>query len=200
LAAGLVAATVPGMASALPPYLVVRPATLADVSAIFDLVAASDLADLGEVDYEEGDVVEELTRRRVDLDRDCWVVADGERLVGTASVLDRIGSPAADGDLVVRPAADPAVGPHLLELLEARAAEQAAAAGHPRVVVTVANTTTNAHRARELAAAGYTAVRRFSRMVDDLEEDPPVPPSTPPGWRWPISPAVTCAASSSGRT
>lgn len=169
------------MTSALPSYLVVRRPTLADVSAIFDLVAASDLAELGEVDYEEGDAVEELTRPRLDLNGDCWVVADGERLVGVASVLDRVGAPAADGDLVVHPDADRAVGPHLLGLLAGRAAEQAAAAGHPRIAVTVATTTTNAGRAGELAAAGYTAVGRFSRMVADLEGDPPVALPAAPG-------------------
>ncbi len=168
------------MPSALPPHLVVRPPTLADVRAIYDLVAASDLAEIGEVDYEEGDVVEELTRPRLDIDRDYWLVADGERLVGAASVLDRIGSPAADGDFVVLPDADSSVGPHLLQLLDARAAQQAAAAGHPGIGVTLPCAASNTRRAGELAAAGYTAVRRFSRMVADLSADPPeLPPSSP---------------------
>ena len=158
---------------ALPTYLVVRPPTIADVQAIFTLWAASDLAEIGEVDCEEGDIVEDLTRPRLDLERDYWVVADSERLVGAASVLDRISAEVADGDLVADPDADPAVGPHLLELLERRAAEQAAAAGRASLLVTVHCTTTNTRRMDELSTAGYTGVRRFSRMVADLDDVPP---------------------------
>lgn len=169
------------MNAALPQHLRVRRPSLADVRAIFDLVAASDLADIGEVDYEEGDVVEDLTRPRLDLGRDYWLVADGERLVGAASVLPRTDSPLADGAFVVHPEADPAVGPHLLGLLEARAAEQAAVAGQPSALVTVATTTTDVRGGRELADAGYTVVRRFSRMILDLEREPPAVSPEPPG-------------------
>ncbi len=161
------------MTSELPVHLVVRHPTTADVRAIFDLIAAADLADIGEVDYEEGDVVEDLTRPGLDLDRDYWLVTEGERLMAAASVLNRIGSPTADGELVVHPDADSSVGPHLLRLLEVRAAGQAAAAGHSSMLVTVPSTTTDTRLAGELAAAGYTAVRRFSRMVADLGDRPP---------------------------
>lgn len=136
------------------------------------MVAAADLADIGEVDYEEGDVVEDLTRPRLDLTRDYWLVTDAERVLGAASVLDRVGTSAADGDLVVHPDADASVGPALLRLIERRATEQAAAGGHESIVVTVVSSRTNRGRAGELAAAGYRAVRQFSRMVVHLDEAP----------------------------
>ncbi len=158
-----------------------RPPTAADVSAIFELTAASDLAELGEVDYELGDVLEDLGRPGLDPQRDYWLAYAAERLAGAASVLDRPGHAQADADLVLHPAAEPAVAPALLARIARRAGEQAAAAGFAAITVTLPCATTNTARAGQLRAAGYTAVRRFSRLRLELDESPPQPPAPPAG-------------------
>lgn len=64
-----------------------RPRGPDDAEALFDLVAVSDTADLGYVDYEIADAVEELTRPGLDLSADAWLATGGDRVAGYASAV-----------------------------------------------------------------------------------------------------------------
>ena len=66
------------------PRLRLRAITLDDAPAILELVNAVDQHDFGLADLELADVVEELGT--IDLERDAWMVTDGEKPVATASV------------------------------------------------------------------------------------------------------------------
>lgn len=159
--------------------LSVRPARPSDAAALLDLWTASDLHILGFVDCEEGDVTEDLGRPGLDLERDYWLVHDGLTLVGAASVLGRTGADSADVDLSLRPGADPEVGRELLRRVLARAAEQAAAAGHQRAVLHAYAESTDPVLQDLYRGAGWATVRHFSRMVLDLGAEPPVPVPVP---------------------
>ncbi len=161
----------------------VRPPRPNDAEALFDLVAACDRAELGFVDYEPADAIAELTRPDLDLARDAWVVPDGDRLAGYASAGRRPGTPQVDVEVYVCPDAPDVVFDELLARIRHRTAEHAAASGSPAAVAsTFAPVSTRSRSAARLAAGGWRPVRRFSRMVIELDPDtdqaePPVPAS-----------------------
>jgi len=114
-------------------------------------------------------------RELTDLDRDAWVVEDGGRIVGYATVQDDgAGTFYADGyvhpDLFGR-----GIGALLVELAERRTAEQLEAVTQPRVVIQ--NTVLHVDRAAHglLEGRGYRPVRHFLRMQIDMSEPPPAP-------------------------
>jgi GNAT superfamily N-acetyltransferase len=68
----------------LPEGLTTRPLALTDVSAVTAVMAAEELADIGEVVIEEADIVGDWQRPSVDLASSTIGVFDGDRLVGYA--------------------------------------------------------------------------------------------------------------------
>jgi mycothiol synthase len=70
----------------LPNGLTARPATMADVPAINDLIAACELADDGSVEMDEEDLVVGFGRVDFDPSTDTTIVFDGDLLVGWAEV------------------------------------------------------------------------------------------------------------------
>ncbi|MFZ1285802.1 MAG: GNAT family N-acetyltransferase [Candidatus Phosphoribacter sp.] len=66
----------------LPDGLRARPLTLADAAAVTAVMAASELADVGEVVIEEADIVADWQRPSFDIARQAIGVFDGDRLVG----------------------------------------------------------------------------------------------------------------------
>ena len=69
------------VAPALPPGLSVRPLTLADARAVYELMAAQELADVGSVEIEEEDIASDWQRPSYDLTGSSLAVLDGERIV-----------------------------------------------------------------------------------------------------------------------
>jgi mycothiol synthase len=70
----------------LPPGLTSRPLDLEDARAVFDVMAAQELHDIGEVAVEEADIVGDWQRPSFDVPASTVGVFDGDRLVGYAEV------------------------------------------------------------------------------------------------------------------
>lgn len=84
---------------ALPDGLTHRPLTLADATAVYEVMAAEQQQVLGKVDIEEADIVADWSRPSHDLASHGVAVVDGERLVGYAEVMGP-----GRGDAAVHPA------------------------------------------------------------------------------------------------
>jgi mycothiol synthase len=82
----------------LPAGLTSRPLRLEDARAVFDVVAAQELADLGQVVIEEADIVGDWQRPSFDVGASAVGVFDGDRLVAYAEV-----SGGDRGDAAVHP-------------------------------------------------------------------------------------------------
>ena len=70
----------------LPEGLTARPLTKDDATAVFEVMAAQELADVGEVVIEEADIVGDWQRPSYDLGASSMGVLDGDRLVAYAEV------------------------------------------------------------------------------------------------------------------
>lgn len=70
----------------LPAGLTTRPLATADSRAVFELMAAQELADIGSIEIEEADVVSDWARPSFDVSASTIGVLDGDRLVGYAEV------------------------------------------------------------------------------------------------------------------
>ncbi|HJS26647.1 MAG TPA: hypothetical protein VJ913_05930 [Actinomycetota bacterium] len=78
----------------LPDGYSIRPATMNDVDAVADVLAAEDLTITGEVLYDADFVRFQWTKPGVDLAKDAWVVESGPSVIGHAIAIP-------DGDEVV---------------------------------------------------------------------------------------------------
>src|SRR5688572_38825 len=70
----------------LPDGLTTRPLTPVDARAVFEVMAAQELADIGMVEIEEADIVADWGRPSFDLSASTIGVFEGDRLVGYAEV------------------------------------------------------------------------------------------------------------------
>jgi GNAT superfamily N-acetyltransferase len=70
------------MSAVLPPGLTTRPLLPSDARAVFELMAAQELADVGEVVIEEADIVSDWQRPSFDLAAGTLGVFAGERMLG----------------------------------------------------------------------------------------------------------------------
>jgi mycothiol synthase len=154
--------------------LAVRPPRPPDLAAIVALGEAFDRALTGTGDWSEEDV-EHDWRELADLDRDAWVVEDGDAVVGYATVQDD-GEGTFEADGYVHPDRfGQGIGSMLVGLTERRAAEMLESVALPRVVLQ--NTVLHADTAARvlLEGRGYRPVRHFLRMQIDMADAPPSP-------------------------
>lgn len=84
---------------ALPDGLTTRPLAKSDSRVLFDLIAAQEIEDTGEVDIEEADLVSDWAKPSYDLSASSIAVFDGDLLVAYAELLG-----ADRGDAAVLPA------------------------------------------------------------------------------------------------
>ena len=147
-----------------------RPPAQQDVEEIVALLCAAELDDAGVSEWTEQDLRRDW--RELALDRDAWVVLDGERLGGFAWVQNE-GSGVVSADGYVHPELKGrGIGAALVQLSEARAAELATD-GSVRLQNAVDHT--NRRALDLLRQRGYQPVRHFLRMAIDLEAPPPMP-------------------------
>jgi mycothiol synthase len=141
------------------------------------LLQASDAAVWGASDWTESELREDW--KRLDLERDAWLVELDGRLAGVAHLLDRKGARFI-GDAYVHPElARRGVGNVLLGLLETRVCElRAEWPDRDRVVLQAAHLVGDRRAPALFRGRGYTRVRSFLRMVVDVEREHPAP-------RWP---------------
>jgi mycothiol synthase len=136
-----------------------RAPTADDAAAVFAVMEARDVADLGAPDCTLGDVHDEWAETEFDLASDARVVEDGGRIVGYGVVRNPGAFAAVDPDAEGRGA-----GARLLQWLESRERER----GNPRHRQYIA--ASNARGRALLAAAGYALARSHYRMVRALAE------------------------------
>ena len=86
------------MTTALPDGLTSRPLTMADSTAVFEMMAAEQQAVLGRVDLDEADIVADWSRPSHDLSTHTIGVLDGDELVGYAEIAGT-----SRGDAAVHP-------------------------------------------------------------------------------------------------
>jgi mycothiol synthase len=149
----------------------VREVTEDDAEAVLDLALLADLAEIGEANT----TIEEI---RVGLKTDGNLSAaiddpDGDGLLGHAWVEYVPGHLKTWGDITLRPGADVALAPLLLDWLRSTSQQLA-----PAMPVHTFADSTNLMKQRLYEAAGGTVVRRFYRMGITFDDAPPaaVPP------------------------
>jgi mycothiol synthase len=162
------------MGPSLPDGYSARPPVRADLGALADLAAASDLHDIGEVDYTADDISGFWDLPGVHLERDCCVVAHGDRLVATVDLWPRAADD-LEGGFQVHPDHR---GGGLEEWLVAWSLDRARSAARDARRPAQVSLWSVAGGAGEeaLDAAGFAVARHFSRMSIDLGEDPPAAP------------------------
>ncbi|WP_406478169.1 GNAT family N-acetyltransferase [Streptomyces sp. NBC_01615] len=167
-------------ATAPPPGLTLRPATLDDAAAICALLNEVDLLEIGRADTELAEVQASLKHPEVELERDSWLLFDGDRLIGYGLAWDDSGGERIDIDHYTLP--DQQQGAlYVFGLMEARAAERAAANGAARAVVHLHLNIAPTIDLDALRGRGWRAVRRHNVMARPLDGATDRLPTPPPG-------------------
>jgi mycothiol synthase len=165
------------MTAAPPPGYAVRQVTREDAPAVLEVIAASDLKLIGEVDYQAEDLAEEWGRPRMDLGADPFVVTTPEGgLAAYAFVWESEPGRVVVSWAAVHPDHDTEeLEAFILARIEARARERLSGAGVLRSVAYEHETIAPALLRRE----GFEPVRYFWRMAIPLrgDEAPPEPPA-----------------------
>ena len=143
-----------------------RRLTEADLDDVCRVLAASDLAVVGFVDFTREEVAADL--RRADGEAYGWYDAAGSmRAYGW--VTHSAGSNQVELDLYVHPDHDASLGHHVLASLEERGRELAAAAGHDEPWFGTGIYRADARTREWLTTAGYDVRTTFTRMRIDLD-------------------------------
>ena len=157
-----------------------RPAPT-DAGAVARIKRSVELAVRGDSDISEDAVREEWSLPRLELDRDAWLVEDGDG-VPVAYGLCWVETPPAE--IVAEQIVDPGarglgLSEHLLGLCEARAAEIFAVAGADEGSLSVWSHESDAPRIALYERRGYSHVSTFLRLDRDLDDtlEPPVWPT-----------------------
>lgn len=167
-----------GMTVALPVHLTTRRPLPEDAEEIFALVAARNTAVVGFADYTLDDMVDELAEPGFDLATDAWLVHEGERLTGYATVFGKGDHRAVDVEVV---AVDRAAGEWLLDQALGRAAELGRAHGQREISVDVGAYRADESQRELLAERGFRPGTTFHRMRID-HPGPLAVPEPPAGF------------------
>ena len=163
----------------LPPGFVLRRPALEDAESVAELMCASDLAEIGEAETDVNDVRDDWALPRFDRTRDAWIVAaeDGS-LHGYGWVWDKVANHELIGDVYWRPGSvcEP-IAAVLLARIEERAEEHKRAAPPGGEVTLGFFGQVGSPWSALLKARGYPAARTYFRMVIELGDEPPAPPT-----------------------
>jgi GNAT superfamily N-acetyltransferase len=164
----------------LPTGYVLRRPRERDSSAIAEVVVAGDIADFGEPDFTEDDLLDDWSRPRFSLDQDAWVMSGPTgRVVGYAFVWEAQPGAEVEGDAFVLPEYHGrGLGTLLLELVEGRAVE--IADGRPMTLGLFASEANEAKRTL-LERRGFRQSFTALRFKIDLAHKPPEPVAPPEG-------------------
>ena len=153
-----------------------RPTT-EDAAAIQKLVAAADVAAIGQADTTLDDVKDALAEPAFDRTRDGWLVWRGRDLVGWAWACRKGDSANVDIDVYTRPNVD-GVNPFLWDIVERRAGEIAAELSHPDAVAYIGVHRQDSSKKASAEQRGYAVQTSFYRMRvdhDGVKSDPELP-------------------------
>jgi mycothiol synthase len=156
--------------SALPEGYAIRPATMEDVDAVADVLAAEDLAATGAIFYDADFVRLVWSGGVIDMPNDTWVVVAPEgRVVGHANVGRETEDVAEAWGIVHPDHRGQGIGSLLLDLVDERAALLLSHGG--RLQQSVSDTDRVA--ARMLRARGFQRARSFRHMQAELDGESP---------------------------
>ncbi|MFC8036633.1 GNAT family N-acetyltransferase [Streptomyces griseoincarnatus] len=157
----------------------IRPATPADAVAVTALMNRVDELEIGRPESDLHTVLADLEHPDTDLERDSWLVPDGERLRAFGLLWDPSGGERIDVDLYVLPS-HRAESDRILTAMETRALEKARANGAARAVVHLHLNATPTLDTGLLKERGWRVVRRYHVLHRPLglARDPlPEPPA-----------------------
>ncbi|MGC9540414.1 GNAT family N-acetyltransferase [Streptomyces sp. UG1] len=163
------------------PYAL-RPAGLTDAAAVTDLLNDIDRIEIGRPETDLHTVEADLKRPDVALDRDSWLVFDGDRLVAYGLLWDESGGERIDVDHYVLPDHQRA-GEVILDALEARALAKARENGASRAVVHLHLNTRPTLDTDLIERRGWYVVRRYQVLQRPLKAVEDAVPELPPGIR-----------------
>jgi ribosomal protein S18 acetylase RimI-like enzyme len=157
-----------------------RAAMMNDLAALVELFQAIDVAEIGRVETGEADIRQILAAPGLDLDRySCLFEHDGH-LLGFAALHV---APYADqlrAHLGVSPVAPASLADGLLRQIEGWAERQTATAGRDHQIVTLFQMP-HALAAAALRRQDWSVVRRYSRLIIDMNGERPSLPDLPAG-------------------
>ncbi len=149
-----------------------------DAGAIAAVVQALDVADFGEPDFSEQDLLDDWMRPRFDRTNDAWVLSGPTgRVIGYAYVWEAQPNREIEGDAFILPEySGRGLGTQLLDLMEGRARE---ICGGRKLSLAVFASRANADKRNLLERRDFVPGRAVIRMRIDLSraviEPPPVP-------------------------
>lgn len=153
------------------PATTSRPLGPDDLDAVCELLAESDRATVGFVDFTRDEIALDLAKATV---RTTGWYDDAGTLVGYGWVRRTEQTNQVEVDLYVRPSYDASLGPEVLGRLEQRARALAAEAGHAEPWLGVGVYRQDTRTRDWLRAAGYRTDTTFTRMRVDLDPAAPV--------------------------
>jgi mycothiol synthase len=141
-----------------------------DAPEVAAVVVAHDIADFGEPDFSEHDLLDDWERPRFDLDRDAWVlVGPTGRLVAYAFVWQAEPGTQLEADAFVAPEyGGRGLGGQLIDLIEARAVEIASTSTAPEVSLGMYASRANTAKRDLLELRRYAPVHTRLRLKVDL--------------------------------
>ncbi|MEU4498643.1 GNAT family N-acetyltransferase [Streptomyces sp. NPDC023998] len=158
----------------------VRPATPEDAPAVCALLNAVDVAETGRAQTDLSSVETDLTRSEADLEHNSWLAFEDGRLVAYGLLWDDSGAERIDIDHYVLPEHQ-AAGEHLLDLMQVRAAQKAAANGAERAVVHLHLNVRPTLDTALLTSRSWETVRRYNVLTRPLSAAVDHVPAPPPG-------------------
>lgn len=164
----------------LPTGYVVRHPAPRDSVAVAEVVVAGDIADFGEPDFTEDDLIDDWSRPRFALESDAWVLTGPTgRIVGYAFVWEAEPDAVMEGDAFVLPEySGRGLGTLLLELMEGRANQLA---GGRAVTLGVYASHVNTTKRALLERRGFQSHHTVLRFKIDLANRPPDAVEPPAG-------------------
>jgi ribosomal protein S18 acetylase RimI-like enzyme len=164
----------------LPTGYVVRHPASRDSGAVAEVVVAGDVADFGEPDFTEDDLLDDWSRPRFELDHDAWVLSGPTgRIVGYAFVWEAQPDAVIEGDAFVLPEySGRGLGTLLLELMEERVCELAE---DRKVTFGIYASHVNEGKRTLLERRGFSSHHTVLRFKIDLAHRPPQLVDPPPG-------------------
>lgn len=151
-----------------------RPHPTADFDAVLDLLHACDRAVYGDSDWTATELREEWDS--LDLERDAWVAVENGRLDGVLHVYERRGNRVLADGYVHPERTGRGVGTSLLAAAEQRALELTAdVPADEAVAIETAHLVGDARAPLLLSGRRYRRMRRFFRMVIELDDATPSP-------------------------
>ena len=147
---------------------------------VTEVVVAGDIADFGEPDFTEGDLLDDWSRPRFELDRDAWVlIGPTGRVVGYAYVWEAQPGRELEADAFVMPEyAGRGLGGQLIELIELRGRELARGR---RVTIGLYASSVNTGKRTLLERRGFEVTHTVLRFKIDLAHRPPDAVEPPAG-------------------